>query len=226
VNLISYVLFGRGNPRYRDCVPIILAGNAGLYPDFITRIHVAAGLEDDPAVRLTLESAARGVRAEVVVVPRTHSGLEATCWRVMPLWDPDVDVVLCREIDSIPCGYEVGPVRAFMESGLAIHALRAHKNHCFRLMAGLVGFRRKSLLSHPIPANFDAYMDAGALGGWHRGCDQRLLAGAFGALAEFTLDTPIRGAPPGRGSRTISSSPAQRAGLGVRRYASHRPSGE
>jgi len=196
LNLISYVLFGRGNPRYRDCVPIILSANAGLYQDFTTRLHVEEGLQDDPAVRLAAESSSRGARVEVRVVRRAHSGLEATCWRVMPLWDDRVDFLLCREIDSIPCGHEIRAVRAFMASGLAIHALRAHQNHCFRLMAGLVGFRRGPLLRHRIPANFDEYMMPGALSGWRHGCDQRMLAAAFGHLAAATLDTPIRGAPP------------------------------
>ena len=62
-------------------------------------------------------------------------------WRFFPTLDPQVDIYLCRDLDSRPSQREVAAVREWLRSGLAIHSMRDHPAHNTPLLGASWGAR-------------------------------------------------------------------------------------
>ncbi|MGH9048848.1 MAG: hypothetical protein ACRDY4_03870 [Acidimicrobiia bacterium] len=59
-------------------------------------------------------------------VDRVYAGTEPTLWRMLPLWDDEVDLWLCRDIDSVPTVDELRAVRVFArQESAAVHGIRS-----------------------------------------------------------------------------------------------------
>lgn len=65
----------------------------------------------------------------------------ALLWRLKPLFDPLADIVICRDLDSLPTPLDRACVRDFMACGLAVaHGINDSISHCFALGGGMCGF--------------------------------------------------------------------------------------
>ena len=62
-------------------------------------------------------------------------------WRFFPTLDPQVDIYLCRDLDSRPSQREVAAVREWLRSGLAIHSMRDNPAHDTPLLGASWGAR-------------------------------------------------------------------------------------
>jgi hypothetical protein len=136
---------------------------------------------------------------ELIECDYPFQNTEPTLWRLQPIWSDNYDVVLCRDIDSLPNTREAQATIAFVASPFLIQAMRTHFEHnCAgtRMLAGLCGFRSgiKAFLS----GTFDDYYRT-AHGGW--GTDQDALMSYFldrlGAefLKNSFLDTCVHSFP-------------------------------
>ena len=79
-------------------------------------------------------------------------------WRMIPYWK-GVDILLCRDIDSLPSINEVKATKTFIESDYSIHTMRTHTQHNSyntRILAGLCGFKPK-MIEEDIPKTFNEY---------------------------------------------------------------------
>ena len=51
-------------------------------------------------------------------------------WRFLPLMDPTVDRMLCRDMDSIITHREVAAVHQWLDSNVKFHLMHDHPFHC------------------------------------------------------------------------------------------------
>ena len=62
-------------------------------------------------------------------------------WRFLPVLDPQVDLFLCRDLDSRLSRREVAAVREWQESGRPVHSMRDHPAHNTALLGAAWGAR-------------------------------------------------------------------------------------
>ena len=62
-------------------------------------------------------------------------------WRFLPSRDPQVDVLLSRDLDSRISEREAAAVQEWLESGRAVHSMRDHFKHKMPMLGGLWGAR-------------------------------------------------------------------------------------
>jgi hypothetical protein len=203
-NVISAVLFGTEG-RYWFNVPQCIISNLLMYPEFTFRLHISKSCQDYKLYPM-LEKLKETGRFELLVLDRTYSGLEPTTWRIMPLYDEDVQILICRDIDSNASSLDAKAVNRFIRNErFFMHSLRTYPSHTRPLMAGLCGFNASNAkLREKLGFNFEFYRDFGlkrspyCQRNWEWGCDQELLEMFFvghidGGTGFGLLDFPVHG---------------------------------
>ena len=69
------------------------------------------------------------------------SSVFAMNWRFLPTLDPQVDIFLCRDLDSRISAREVAAVAEWLESGQPIHSMRDHPAHTTPILGAAWGAR-------------------------------------------------------------------------------------
>jgi len=75
---------------------------------------------------------------------RNASNIFPRIWRFFPTLDPQVDILLSRDLDSLIGPREVSAVREWLKSGKLIHSMRDHPQHQVPMLAGTWGARLTS----------------------------------------------------------------------------------
>lgn len=65
----------------------------------------------------------------------------AMLWRLDPVFDKDVEVVVCRDIDSLPMHRDRKMVEAFIASRGTVHAIHDSESHSGPLMGGMIAVK-------------------------------------------------------------------------------------
>ena len=65
------------------------------------------------------------------------SRLNRRMWRFIPLLDPQVDLLITRDLDASIIDREVVSVRQWLESNFTFHAMRDHHGHTAKILAGI-----------------------------------------------------------------------------------------
>jgi len=157
-NIIALSLFGT-NSYYWDCAIASASMAFAMFPEWRCRIFCDGNVPQ--ALRDTL------LRLKCQLYLRDESVVESTglLWRFLAFDDPEVDVVMVRDIDSPFTLRERLAVDEWIASDIPFHVIRDHLYHTEPMLAGLWGGWTKllppmsSLLSaHKIAAN-DRYTD-------------------------------------------------------------------
>ena len=121
-------------------------------------------------------------------VEMEYAGTEPAIWRMIPLWQRDVDIFHTRDIDSVPTEVEYRYTKAFEVSSCAIGTLRTHENHfgikC-RMLAGLSSFKPQKV---PFIMKYDSFNTYYAMKHGSYGSDQDLMIERFTNSPEFTKE--------------------------------------
>ncbi len=203
-NIISYVLFG-SEARYWCNLPYILVANSVIYPEFTTRVYVHLDATQTPTFKL-LERATKFSNVEMELFSEKYQGTKPTTHRMKPLWESDVDILLCRDLDHITNKLERKAVQYFLDhEQYLIQGIRSYHLHSTPYLAGLVGFRCKEIrkrVQH-LSKTFEKYITWGIRNvnycrDWRWGCDQALLRDFFhsAGLYKVSLDCPQLTAKP------------------------------
>lgn len=181
--------------RYWYNIPALMAVNNILYPNAKVKIHISKEIETNPLFEI-LSRISESMNVELVFMPYEYINTEPTMWRYKPLFDKEADVVLCRDIDSLPNEDEIRSTLFFLkENKYKTHTLRTHTNHGSPgtiILAGLCGFRPKEIyfLNN---ISFDAYYSHFKSSNW--GLDQNSLINLFvrdqNWTSSYFLDSPI-----------------------------------
>lgn len=199
--LISYVWFGDGGERYYSCLPSILITNFLLYDGFILKFYVHKELLNHKAFSLLTAAQEQYGNIEIEIIDVPYKCTELTLWRMKPLWDADVDLFFCRDLDAVVRELEHKSVLYFLQHPeYCAHGIRSYSMHTVPFLAGLCGFKVKNcyeLIKTKFPT-FDSYIEKNRQlnpdGVW--GCDQSILRDHITPLiSRYVLDCPQQTAP-------------------------------
>jgi len=166
--------------------------NKLLYPDFKIKLHISPNIKDNILYTL-LDKLEKKRLVELSVMDYEYKNTEPTIWRYRPVFDKESDIVLCRDIDSLPTKDEYLATKYFNESNeFYITTIRSHTNHTTLLtimLAGLCGFRPKVFTI----LDFELFYNKVRNGGW--GIDQTSIIQLFTSNKDLTttrfLDSPL-----------------------------------
>jgi hypothetical protein len=183
MNVISLVLYSR-HPRYWLNLPIALIGYLDCYTDFEVWLYVPQQATLNPIFLILEELSRRQPRFKLKVEQTNPADQEAVLWRWKPMWEPKVNTLLCRDIDSVPSTEEIKAVGIFRQTRIPYHFIRSSQGASF-FPPGLSGFNPKS-------ENFSSsWMESVVNGDTGWGCDQRYLELHLSPKILSTLDSPI-----------------------------------
>lgn len=198
MNIISYSLFSMVksfnhirswdnhkhlNNRYWVNIPSLILINNILYPNYKTKFYISKSIENNELYSLLLslqQNQKFNFLLEKWDLP--FSGREPSVWRMCPVWDKSNNIVLTRDIDSLPNISEYKCCRYFEQTSCSIMSIRSHcgghspSGSAVRMLAGLSGF--KPHLINFLPEKFDEYYhNSKNFGDW--GLDQGVMIHYF-----------------------------------------------
>ncbi len=129
----------RGFRFFRRYLPWIVRAHHMVFQGYELRIHHDAAIDAYPYGQALRELERRGF-LRLVDCGRAETLCGSMLWRMLPIWDPEVSHVWCRDVDSIPLPRDRWACEAFVASGKAVHSLHDSTSHGSNLCGGLVGF--------------------------------------------------------------------------------------
>jgi hypothetical protein len=129
-NIISFSLFG-DNRYYSDCAIANAAMAYAVFPEWRCRFYC------DPDVPEPVRRRLHNLRSQVLVFHRVSDNWDGLFWRFQAFDDPNVNVVMVRDVDSPFTVRERLAVDEWLASFYPFHVIRDHPYHCEPMMAGL-----------------------------------------------------------------------------------------
>ena len=105
------------------------------FPGFVCRFHL------DDSVPATIVRRLEEQGAELVSMRGRASDVFPTAWRFLALDDPQAEIVLVRDVDSLLDAREAWCVREWIDSGKPFHIIRDDCCHTELILAGLFAAR-------------------------------------------------------------------------------------
>ena len=177
MKVISYSLFGYNKERQENCfvfadylrglsVNIRLA--RVLYPDYVVRLHTDNSTYDG------LKHIFDRLPIDIVICEDAEL-TKAMLWRMKPLYDNNVDIVLCRDLDSPLTYRERQAVRYWENKDKAAHAIADSVSHDVAMMGGMIGFKKRNFIDYTGFATWEALVENKGIDYKRKGADQDLL---------------------------------------------------
>lgn len=156
--IVTYALFGNAHNssvfrRYYSNLRNISLTVAKQYPDYVIRIYHNVIDEPDsegyqqlcnvycryPNVDLCSVPAIadRIGNSTTPIDPALIRGLNPRMFRYLVMLDPNVDIFISRDVDSLIFPREVDAVREWLPSNYTFHLMRDHKGHGSIMLAGM-----------------------------------------------------------------------------------------
>lgn len=163
--------------RYWYNIPALVCINSIFYKGFKMKFHLSKGILDHKLYVL-FENLVKYFNVEVEVIDSVNLTTEATVWRFKPLFNSECDILLTRDIDSLPTVDEILSVYYFLNKNkYAISSIRSHTAHAGEqtiMMAGLSSFKLNKI---NVKYNFEDVLKKVKGSEW--GIDQDLLIETF-----------------------------------------------
>lgn len=160
--VVTYALFGNAAnsstfKRYYSLLENISLSVQNYYPEYSIRIYHNIEEQDEGYKSLCnifcsfsnvdlcsvntlykhLTEKSRGCKkTQMPIEPRFIKGLNPKMYRYLVMLDPQVDVFLSRDVDSIIWPREVYAVREWLQSNFTFHLMRDHTAHGSIILAG------------------------------------------------------------------------------------------
>jgi hypothetical protein len=178
--------------RYWYNIPNLIALNRYLYPDFKIKFHISENIKEHFLYPMLEYLEAKGY-LEIEIMNYDYNETQPTCWRYKPLFNKECDILLCRDIDSLPTFDEYLSTKYFIENdNYYLTSIRSHTNHSTGatiMLAGLCGFRPKVYNT----MDFNTFYNIISNAGW--GVDQNSIINLFCSNKLITqnhfLDSPL-----------------------------------
>lgn len=159
--VISYVLYGKVNERYFSLIKNISSTAEEIYPGWIVRIYHnfvnQSGPEQEARDHLcnvycqfnnidlcSMPSLIERVRitnnttTPATMDPGLLQGSQPKMWRFLVALDPNVDLFVSRDLDSMLLQREVDAVAEWLRSNYNFHSMRDHPNHGVGFLGGIL----------------------------------------------------------------------------------------
>ena len=114
------------------------------------------------------------------------SSVDGELWRFVPLVDPQVSVMVSRDLDSRLTAREQAAVEDWLETGLTFHVMRDNPHHGAVILAGMFGARLDTGDRKLFHSGMEKIFQDVRLRGdhWYKGLDQMLLRNRIWPLIE------------------------------------------
>jgi len=147
-----------------------------VYPDWEMRIYHDDRVTQYPYWK-AMERMQEAGLLKLIYVGKAETLCGSMLWRLIPAWDPEVQYVLCRDVDSLQTPRERKAIERWIASGKPVSALHDSQSHSSSaLMGGMVGFRTNWLnFNFPSFESFVAKASARGIDLNKHGADQTLL---------------------------------------------------
>ena len=152
MNVISYSLFGYSDVTPKNCfefhaylrgLMINLRMNRLLYPDWKMFLALDESTYKGEFKQLFIELQDKfGVI--IKVMPDNKQLCMKMLWRLLPIWERNVQRVLCRDLDSVATYREAQAVQEWIEEEHSIHCITDSISHNIPMMGGMIGFHVES----------------------------------------------------------------------------------
>lgn len=117
-NIVSFCLYGSA-PRYLQGALENAKLMKAIYPDWVMRVYYEQTINVSYLEPYNIELVKMG----------NNTGHLAMFWRLLPIWDDDVDRVLFRDCDSRLNIKESVAIREWMQTSYVAHAMHDHPHH-------------------------------------------------------------------------------------------------
>jgi hypothetical protein len=135
-NIVSYCLFGK-DPYYHECAITNARTNPVMFPEFTARFYCSPDLPRN--VLKALDAAGAQILIPQAAAKSAASPMAGTLWRFLTFDDPQVDVVMCRDVDSPILPRERAAIEMWLASDKPFYCLRDHPIHAELILAGMWG---------------------------------------------------------------------------------------
>lgn len=138
--VISFSLYG-SNKWYSLGAQKNIEEAKSIYPDFICRIYCPTNV---PYLQ-ELKNLAEAGECELVI-PKFSS--PPIFWRILAAADPNIDIAIFRDCDSVVNSREKAAVEEWLNSEKTLHLMHDSKgNHGHKVMAGMWGIKKNSKIN-------------------------------------------------------------------------------
>lgn len=135
-NIVSYCLFG-DDPYYHECAITNARMSEVMFPEFTARFYCSPDLPEN--VLTALRATGAQVLLSRLTDKQKSSPMAGTFWRFLSFDDPNVDVVLCRDVDSPVLPRERAAIDLWLQSDEPFYCIRDHAIHAELILAGMWG---------------------------------------------------------------------------------------
>lgn len=108
-----------------------------IYPDWVCRFYVDSSVPELAVEKLQSSG------AEVIIV-KSRGSWDGLFWRFWAMDDPNANVVIIRDTDSIVSSRERAAVEDWLDSDFELHGMRDHLDHNVPIMGGMWGCKNPS----------------------------------------------------------------------------------
>lgn len=139
--IISFSVYGTDSIYSSGAIANAIAA-LQFFPGWTARFYLSESLAGQ------LKAPLEALGAECVVKPQrtAHDGM---FWRFLPAGDPDVGVVIVRDVDALLCPRNRAVVDLWLQSDAAFHIIRDHPLHRSLILGGLWGARGGAVREMP-----------------------------------------------------------------------------
>ena len=113
-------------------------------PEWQLRIHHDDRIKAFPYFKALKAMDGRGL-IKLVDCGKAETLCGSMLWRMKPLWENETDVLVCRDLDSLPMPRDFRMVHEFAMSGAIAHAVLDSESHSGPLMGGMCAFLAPSV---------------------------------------------------------------------------------
>jgi len=145
MKLITYSLFGFKKERNENCFDfnsylrgllINLRLQRLIYPSWTIRLYT------DESTYNAYANLFNNLTIQVKIMPNDTPLCKAMLWRIIPAFEKDVEVLICRDLDSPLTYREAQCVQYWLHREQKVmHAITDSKSHNIPLMGGMIGIK-------------------------------------------------------------------------------------
>ena len=104
-------------------------------PEFTIRLYHNTS-KDDPLMTKLCQYSCQNDFVDLCYINQDHKNVFPMLWRFFPTLDPNVDLIMSRDLDSRFTAREAAAVREWLASNKTLHAMRDHPYHGVPIMGG------------------------------------------------------------------------------------------
>lgn len=132
---------------FANFMPTLVRAHYAAFPGWELRIHHDDRVMQFPYFYALQCMASQNVVNSLVLINMGHA--DTLCgsmlWRMLPMFDPDVEFFISRDVDSLPMHRDRVMVEEAIAAGADAHAILDSESHSGPLMGGMTGYRPAAL---------------------------------------------------------------------------------